>query len=153
MFDEERCAYVQFEDYFGAYAAQQYLSGWYIPQHNVMLTVKWLPSKELDNSATQPAKQLDADSNNEQKRTGGISEMSIDKPCFQPSAAGVTSPPLMPQNNPSGYAPGNSLGTMFEVNSIYTAGQYQNSFVPGNQVSHPQSGNAPGYVTQQNAQG
>jgi len=52
MFDEERCAYVQFEDFFGAYAAQQYLSGFYIPQHNVMLTVKWLPNKELDNSVT-----------------------------------------------------------------------------------------------------
>ena len=49
MFDEERCAYVQFDDFFGAYAAQQYLSGFYIPQHNVMLTVKWLPNKEHDN--------------------------------------------------------------------------------------------------------
>ena len=57
----------------------------------------------------------DVESTVEQKRIGGTGEMSIDKPCFQPSQPGVTSPPLMPQANPGAFNQNSSLGTMFEM--------------------------------------
>ena len=97
MFDDEKSAYVYFEDFFGAFNAQSSLQGFYIPQFNVMLSIKWLPNK-IEQDQVQ-----DGEQTGEQKPA---TQMNIDYPSFQPSSiAGVMSPPLMPQVNQGTFAP------------------------------------------------
>ena len=108
MFDDEKSAYVYFEDFFGAFNAQSSLQGFYIPQFNVMLSIKWLP------------KQVERDQMDAREQSGDRKnsvQMNVDYPAFQPTLPITGS--QMSQMNQAGFVPTSQLGTTFEMQDVY----------------------------------
>ena len=60
QFDEDRHAYVRFEDVLQAFAAQSYLNGFYMTSHNVILTVRWLRKEDQEEGSYRPSNRYDA---------------------------------------------------------------------------------------------
>ena len=136
MFDDEKSAFVYFEDFFGAFNAQSSLQGFYIPQFNVMLSIKWLP------------KQIEHEQMNEGEPTGdqkNSRQMNVDYPSFQPTLP-ISGQQMSTQMNQAGFVPTSQLGTTFEMQDVYQPMQNANSFVPGPNASLSQTGNSAGFV-------